>query len=359
MAQWVVNRGDGQFPVDGLADLKKLAQKGELDPGDLIQPAGAADWLYAIEVPELKGLLKLPKAADDDDDVPVRGGGGAAVRMGLFGVFGLMLVIGLGASAYFASQLPSGSERLLGEGGSLSYTEVLTIVATQLRAEPDANSAVVEQVPSDTQLDLLGKRGAFYKVKTKGGKEGWVSVADILAAYQLADKKQFEKMNPFYNPDQYAKVASAGWLMMVDPEKPDENKSSTFSIALDNTSRYPMTDVRLEAVLKDSKGAEVGKKEIVVEGTIPAEGSTMIGTLTPPEEELKAAEKAKIEPPPSRIMTNYTLDQEAKDLTEEEQEKLYGRWLDGVEVEVQDEFVEATVRIVEVRAVPNESEKAP
>ena len=66
MAQWLVNRGDSQFTVDGLADLKRLAQKGNLDAGDLIQPDGASDWLYAIEIPDLKGLVKGEEEDDDE-----------------------------------------------------------------------------------------------------------------------------------------------------------------------------------------------------------------------------------------------------------------------------------------------------
>ena len=57
MAQWLVTQGSNQFSVDGLAQLKKLASAGDLRGGDLIQPPGASDWMYAIEVPGLEDLL--------------------------------------------------------------------------------------------------------------------------------------------------------------------------------------------------------------------------------------------------------------------------------------------------------------
>ncbi|MBT3221829.1 MAG: hypothetical protein HN348_22350, partial [Proteobacteria bacterium] len=60
MGQWLVTANDSQFSVDGLAELQALAKKGELKAGDMIQPPGATDWVYASEVAELKGVLQVP-----------------------------------------------------------------------------------------------------------------------------------------------------------------------------------------------------------------------------------------------------------------------------------------------------------
>lgn len=349
MAQWLVNRGDSQFTVDGLADLKRLAQKGDLDAGDLIQPDGASDWLYAIEIPDLDGLLK---ADVEDDDIEFRRRGGAgAMKAVLYALFSVMLIGGIGGMLYFYGQLPQGDESLLGEGGALKYTDIIAVSNTQLLAEPEEGAKALESIPKDAVMALKAKRGGYYRAETKGGTEGWVAVDDILAVYTMGDDKVRRKMDPLYNPDQYTKVGNAAWGMMDQ----EGNTTATFRFSLENTSMYDMTDLVLEATIKDSTGTEVGTKEFAIGGVIPADSNTMVGTLPPPEDVVKAAEKADEEPPPGVQQTYYTFEQETKALPEgEAQEERYLRWLDGVEIEVEDNFVEATVRIVELRAVPVE-----
>ena len=34
-------------------ELKQLVRDGSVGPGDMIQPPGASDWLYLVELPEL------------------------------------------------------------------------------------------------------------------------------------------------------------------------------------------------------------------------------------------------------------------------------------------------------------------
>lgn len=345
MGQWLVNRGDSQFSVGGLTELKALAKRGELDAGDLIQPEGAADWLYAIEIPELQGLVQ--SVLEDDDDIEFRRrGGGAAMKGVLYGVFGLLLIGGIGGSVYFYQQLPTGEERLLGEGGALAYTEVLSLKAQPLLADPEPGAAVIEQLKKDQKLDLLAKRGDYYRVRTKGGKEGWVLVADTLAVYQMGDEKVQRKMDPLYNPDQYAKVSNASWLGTEGEE------TAVFSVMLENTSDYPMENIVLDFLIKDSKGAELSRQEFAIEGRINPRSSTMVGTLNPPEDEVTAAERAGEDPPEGVFMATQSFGEQVAELEEEEQEEMYNRWLDGIEIPVEEDFVEATVRIVELRAVP-------
>jgi len=347
MGQWLVNRGDSQFSVGGLGELKSLAQKGDLDAGDLIQPEGAADWLYAIEIPELKGMVKSSLEEDDDIEFGRRGGGGALKGV-LYGLFGIMLIGGVGGMVYFYQQLPTGEERLIGEGGALAYSEVLTLKAQPLLSEPDASSSAVTQLGKDQSLDLLAKRGEFYRVKTKGGQEGWVPVSDTLAVYQMGDDKIRAKMDPLYNPDQYAKVSNASWLGT------EGEPTALFSVMLENTSDYDMENIKLSFVIKDSKGVELSRQEFPIEGRLKANSQTMVGTLNPPEEEVKAAERADEEPPPGVFMATKTFGEKVSEMEEEEQEEMYNRWLDGIEIPVEEDFVEATVRIAELRAVPAE-----
>ncbi|MFT7517915.1 MAG: hypothetical protein ACI9MC_000039 [Kiritimatiellia bacterium] len=348
MANWVVSRGDSQFQVDGLQGLIKLADGGDLDAGDLIQPQGASDWLYAIEIPELKGRVKSSIEEDEEDLEFKKGGASKAIQGVLYVLFALLFVGGAGGMGYFYTKLPQGGEALIGEGGALKYTELLSLAVTPLRGEPQADSGQLATIAKDEVIDLLAKRGGFYKARTKGGQEGWVAADDMLAVYQMGNKKERARRDPLYNPDQYVSVSNANWSMLDK----DGNTTATFRFQLQNTSRFDMTDMKLQAVIKDSKGTEVSTVEFAIEGTIPAEGTTLVGTFPPSDDELKQAKRDKVEPPPSRLMAYFTFDKWASELEEKEQEDAYLRWLDGVDVEVEEAFVEATVRIVELRAVP-------
>ena len=73
---------------------------------------------------------------------------------------------------------------------------------------------------------------------------------------------------------------------------------------------------------------------------MPPYENTSGGTLKPPED----AEPATVE---SRLMTENELKKQAK-----EDEDLYLRWTDGIEVQMASEgFVEANIDLLQVRAV--------
>jgi hypothetical protein len=344
MSQWVINRGDSQFRAESLIELIQLAKQGELDAGDLVQPEGADDWLYAIEIPELAGVVKIPS---DDDDIEYRRGGAGALKLVGYIVFSAMLLGGAAGMVYFAGQMPTGDEALLGEGGSLRYTDLITLTDASLFSTADEKSSVLTVIPKDGTAELLAKRGGFYKARYQG-KEGWLRVEDILPIYQLGNDKVKRKLDPLYNPDQYTKVTSASFVQIDE----DGNDVGTFRFMLENSSDYDVTDIRLRAVIKDSKGAEVTTQELAIEGVIPARGGTMVGTLPPSDAEVKAAQRAGEEPPAARTVTYASMERYAKTLSEEEQEEIYLRWIDGIDIKVDETFTEAEVRIVELRAIP-------
>ena len=62
MGQWLVNQQDNQFGVSGLDELRQMATDSKLWPGDMIQPDGASDWIYAVEIPELQDVLNILKS---------------------------------------------------------------------------------------------------------------------------------------------------------------------------------------------------------------------------------------------------------------------------------------------------------
>ncbi len=350
MTQWLVTQGDNQFPVDGIAELKQLAQSGRLRLGDLIQPPGANDWVYAAEVPDLAALL--PEDEDDDDFGMRRGLAAAAVTGVVLFVLGSVSLVGVGLMVWFVQQLPSGAEAIVGEGG-LSYTQmIVTHGETGLRSEPDNRAGIATPLAKDAVVELLSKRGTFYKAKTSNGQEGWIPVTHVIPMYQLGGSAVRSEFDPLYNPDRYVEVTNARW-MQLPPEKPGDEESNVtvFELQFSNTSQYDMTGLVVQVTVKDVKGQELEQVEIPIEGIIPTDGRTMVGTMVP--EDAEKLEK-KGEPVPKRLLTTYTFEQEKKDDPD-----LELQYRSGIEVELKsEEFTNAEIDVVELRALPKEEEEA-
>lgn len=344
MERWLVNHSNGQFAVDGLEELRQLASEGKVGAGDMVQPPGATDWLYAAEIPELKGLLGTNGSAADDDLVGYKSEGLSGPVKAVLAVV-LLAVVGVGGAgmAYFYSQLTEEAPKIL---DSLTYSEMLVTEANApLRAEPEEGASTLTSLPKDSTLVLLSKRGDFYRAKPKtGGSEGWVKVSHVLPMYQLGGKKVREEFDPLYNPDRYVVVRNASWLQL------DERNTqlTVFNFQLHNQSRYPITDLRLMATVKDAKGNEVERVEIGVEGEIPAWAATMVGTLEGDPRKVKRGEEEE-----RRLLTNYTFSE-----ISEEDPDLMLRWKDGVEVEMKTkDFAAAEIDILELRAIPEAQPK--
>lgn len=339
MAQWKVTRGDNQFAVAGLPELIELVRKGELDPGDMVQPPETSEWIYASEIPALQE--HFPK--DDDDDLDYRPRS-AMLPIVLLGA--LLAVIGVGGIGVIAliQMLPQGDERIVGGGKGLSYGEVIvTNAGVTLTDKPDANSTPTTPVAKDDPLELLAKRGTFYKVRTRGGQEGWIPVTRVLPMYKLGDASVKEKYDPLYNPDHYVDVVNASWLQvpLAPNEKPPEDGIPTiFHFMFGNKSDYDMTGLSVLVTIKNASKAELGKLEIPIQGDVPKHGQTMVGTIKPEKE-------GEGEPV---YMTEHSFkDAATKDPTLQE------RWEVGLNVKMKgDEFDNASVDIVELRAIPPE-----
>lgn len=347
MSQWHVTQGDNQFAVDGgLAALEAMARRGRIGPGDMIQPPNAADWMYASEIPELKQIFDR---RDDDDDAP-SGSGAATLAMAAVAgaVLLLVVVVGGGVSVWLMSQMTD-TAVLVGEGG-LSYSEmIVTAQGASLRSEPSDKATPLTQVPKDDTLQLLAKRGTFYKARTPGGAEGWIAIDQVIPMYQLGGAEVREEFDPLYNPDRYVEVANARW-MQLPAEHPVPGKElsnrTIFEFMMSNSSRYPMTDLRLVATIKDAQGHELEKVEIPVEGNIPGNGETMVGSLAS-EEDGKKRRNTPTTPP--RVLTTATFEQMAA-----ADPDLQMRWTNGVEVEMKTaDFTAAQIDVLELRAVPD------
>jgi hypothetical protein len=338
MARWLVTQGDRQFTAQDLRELQKLAREGRLGPGDMVQPPGASDWLYAAELPELKGLFTQTSGGMDSDDLEY---GRKSLPQIPMIIALLLLVIGGGYAMYhYANQIPDASELdLLGESG-LALTEMLiTADPATLRSKPEEGASAVGTVAKDSKVQLVAKRGDFYHIKADSG-EGWVGVKEVVPAYLFADARTREDYDPIYNPDRYVFVKNSSWMQLPNQQ---EKNTTLFQFLLQNKSKFEMTDLVLLATIKDKNDRVLEGVEIPIEGSIAPYSSVEVGTLMP--EELDDPTAGLLG---GRMMTTRLF----QDLRKDDPE-LDLRWSAGVEVQMESEgFVEANIDLLELRAVP-------
>jgi len=352
--KWLVTQRDGQLQVDGIGDLITMAQSGRLMGGDMIQPPGAADWVYAAEVPDLASLLDDDDDDDDDDDfgglMASRARRAAVLAMVMVFMLGGVSIVGVGVIIVLVQQLPRGDEAIVGEGG-LSYTQmIVTADGSGLRTQPKLGGDVAVPLAKDTQLELVSKRGTFYRAKTASGGEGWIPVDHVIPMYQLGGSSVRDEYDPLYNPDRYVDVVNARW-MQLPPEKPGDEESNitVFELMFSNDSGYDMTGLVVLVTVKDAKGQELEKIEIPVDGVIPTKGKTMVGTQVPENaEELER----KGEDVPKRFVTTHSFEEEAKGKPD-----MQLLFTSGLEVSMEsEEFTNAEIDVLEIAAVPKEDE---
>jgi hypothetical protein len=334
MARWLVTQGDHQFSAQDLAELKELAKSGKVGPGDMVQPPGATDWLYASELPELKGLLR--RSASTYEDARPESGSGATFA--IMGILAVLIVIAAAVFWHFATTIPGKDDLvLLGkDGGGLDLTEMLvTADPAQMRQLPDGNSETVATVAKDSKVQLLGKRKGWYHIKASNA-EGWVTIDSVVPAYFFADATTREDYDPIYNPDYYVFVKNSSWMQLPDQKR---DNVTIFSFLLQNKSKFDMADIKLLATIKDKNDTVLETREIAIEGTIPAFDGAMVGTLSPDKKDKEGVKRF--------LTSNYFSELAAAD------EALNMRWAEGVEVIMESEgFVEANIDLLEVRAIP-------
>ncbi len=331
MARWLVTQVDRQFSAADLEELKQLAARGELGRGDLIQPPGASDWLYAVELPELKAILPASSVSDDDLEKPHSN----LPTVALAAVFLAISAAGGYAMFHYAEGIKSSNLDLLED---LALTEMLVTADTaQVRSSPEAGSSAVGTVERNAKVQLLAKRHDWYRIRTPAGAEGWVQVDQVVPAYFFSDQATREDYDPLYNPDQYVFVKNASWTQLPNQKSPN---STIFNFQLQNSSKFDMENIVLLTTIKDKNGKELETAEIHIEGKLKRFEATMVGTLLPDLDADPTGEARRLTETEFAEMVKKDPD-------------LQLRWQESIEVTMRsDAFEQASVDLLEVRAVP-------
>jgi len=329
-AGWRITRGEQQFAAKDVAELKLLGVGGKIQPGDLIQEPGGTAWRYAIEVPELKGLIKAIKI--DEDDIPVgrsRAGGvtrillllwGLAVILGGFGGLVWMgmtppeLLIADKAVSLSRTALSSHPGMETPDGAAVEKYEILEVVgvkggsfelskadgttgwlpsdavvpvvmgplegmATQysnLLAQPDSSAAILGEVKVNEVVRLLQKKGDFYEV-TAGSATGWMGTNQVLPGYMFSQVLK-ERYDPKFNPNAYVQIANQSWTPSGEEGQPDTMTNMLFHLV--NPTPYGMAGIVLRITFFDGDDREIATKDFEVPRLLPpAESNFDMGGL--------------------------------------------------------------------------------
>ncbi len=271
---WRITRGDDQFQAKDVAELKLLAIGGKILPGDLIQPPGRTDWLYASEVPELDGLLKT-KAADLDDDWEKKRTPNNALRI-------IAIVLGLGvvgAGFYglywvYANRPDATQSTLFGEHeNALNPLEALATEHAALLKSPDSTAGSVGDVKKDDRVMLVRKLGDFYEVTTKDGTTGWLGTGQVIPGYKF-DQNLADQYDPLFNPDNYLQLMNYSWTPSGEEDEPETLTNMLFELS--NPTDYGMQGVMLRVTFKDGSDNTIDVKNIEVPRLVPPQGDLFI-----------------------------------------------------------------------------------
>lgn len=63
--------------------------------------------------------------------------------------------------------------------GAACAESALTARATDLQGQPQADAAAIVNLPENTKVDVVSRRGAWTQVKTAAGQTGWVRMLNL------------------------------------------------------------------------------------------------------------------------------------------------------------------------------------
>jgi len=271
---WRITRGDEQFQAKDVAELKLLAIGGKIHSGDLVQPPGRSDWLYATEVPELDGLVKAPAVADDEEWAKRKTPNNALRVISI--VLGLGVILGGFYMLYwvYANRPDTSQSTLFGEHDkALNPLEALATEHAALLKSPDSSSASIGDVKKDDRVTLVRKLGDFYEVSTTDGKTGWLGTGQVIPGYKF-NQELSDRYDPLFNPDNYLQLMNYSWTPSGEEDDPETLTNMLFE--LNNPTEYGMQGVMLRVTFKNGTDQVIDVKNIEVPRLVPPEGDLFI-----------------------------------------------------------------------------------
>lgn len=271
---WRITRGDEQFQAKDVAELKLLAIGGKIQPGDLVQPPGRSDWLYATEVPELDGLIKAPQL-DDDDEWQKRRTPNNALR-----IIALLVGVGVIAGGFYGlywvyqNRPDPNASSLFGEHDkALNPLEALATEHAALLKSPDSSAASIGSVEKDDRVMLVRKLGDFYEVTASDGTTGWLGTGQVIPGYKF-DQSLSDKYDPLFNPDTYLQLVNYSWTPSGEDDEPETLTNMLFELR--NPTDYGMTGVMLRVSFKDGSDNTIDVKNIEVPRLLPPDDTVFV-----------------------------------------------------------------------------------
>jgi hypothetical protein len=266
---WRITRGDQQFTVKDIAELKLMAAQSRIRVGDLIQRPDSSDWFYASELSELKGLVKAKSAdLEDIDYKPGRGRGASALRAVILLLGVAILGVGFAALYWMFNNAPDpAAQQIFGDHpGALGPLEALATEHATLLSEPDSRSAPKGEMLQDSRVSLIRKLGGFYEIQLADGATGWVGTTQVIPGYKFS-QSDHDKYDPLFNPDRYLRLGNYAWTPRGDPKEPETLTDMMFEIA--NPTDYGMQGVILKLTFMDGTDNVIDEKNFEVPRLIP------------------------------------------------------------------------------------------
>jgi hypothetical protein len=251
---WRITRGDQQFTVKDVAELKLMAADSKIESNDLIQCPGGTEWLYATEVTELSGLIKIKPVEEDDDDFGFgrrKRGSSPFVRKLAAGLTIAMLGAAFFGLYYIYSHRPDPESTKLFGGGTddLKPLDALATENAALLSQPDSGASQVGVVKANSRVKLTGRQGDFFAVTTASGETGWVGTKQVAPGY-LFDATSHERWEPFFYPEEYIIIQPLSWTNRDEDDKPETLTDMLF--AINNPTDFGISGMVVEITFVDA-----------------------------------------------------------------------------------------------------------
>jgi len=319
---WLVTTDNDQFSAKSLEDLKKKARSGELSPGDLVQPPGARDWLYAFELPEVGECFGQSSGSLD---LEIR-------RSPLGKMFGIALLLGgiglfAGAWHYYQIIPKSADLQLLGEKGMSQDEGLVTATSANIYASPEGTKKI-GSFGKDKTIKILDKKYSFFLVESDQG-QGWISVKDIAPAYLFAKDKIRKEYDERYNTHRHIAIHQESWKQLEHGVP-----ITIFNFQLQNNSKLDLDHFEVKVKLMNEDKKPLQELVFNIKGLIEKGDTGKIGTLSPLE-----GSDQKIE------YLTFTEFQKRRKLNP----VLIKQWTDGLLVELNQIFPDASFKITHAK----------